>query len=56
MKVGEDNPQARDEEVKLIFIKHGMQYISGWNSSQHGKAAAFTSPISLSAILHSVCC
>jgi len=32
MKVGEDNPQAREEEGKLPFIKNGVQYISSWNS------------------------
>jgi len=31
MKVGEDNPQARDEETKPIFLKHGAQFISSWN-------------------------
>jgi len=35
MKVGEGNPQAREEEGKL-FIKHRAQLISGWNSQNMG--------------------
>jgi len=35
MKVGEGNPQAREEEGKL-FIKHGAQLISSWNSQNVG--------------------
>jgi len=36
LKAGEDNPQARGEEGKLYFIKHGAQLISGWNSQNVG--------------------
>jgi len=33
MKAGEDNPQAREEEGKLVFIKHR---VSSWNSQNVG--------------------
>jgi len=35
MKVGEDNPQAREEEVKLSLLAW-VQLISGWNSQNVG--------------------
>jgi len=49
LKVGEGNPQAREEEGKLCLLS--MEHSSSlagvpriWGSEFHGKATAFTSP------------
>jgi len=63
VKAGEDNPQACEEEAKLVFIKKGVQLISGWNPQNVGIRILWESyhchlPLPAcapSAVFHSLC-